>query len=1386
MKPSQQVQKYIFVTLILWISVIGLNLLQAQQMIQLYTEDFNTGGGSFTLNTTGPAANNGINQFVVNNQFNGGVNYPVTTPQTNTTSGTIGGAPFSQYLHIHDQAYAGTAANANYNSNVASDRFAAMNQGFCTLGLEQVTLTFFYLAEGNATDFGELYYSLNGGASWISTGYQFSNTNLWTYQIVTNPAFDNQQDVRFGFRWKNSANGSAPSMSLAIDDIIVVGTYDNINSPVTISVTNVAPNPVCQGAFLSIQYSLSAPLCAGTYAIEMSNSAGNFAPAQNMGVFNIGPNTTTGGISIVIPTTTAPGNCYRVRISRLSPAPAITGIASVCFVVQACPNTITTLQPAVTLGPDTLCVNSVIDVPFYSTGAFLANNQYIAQLSDANGSFATPQTIGSIPDPNTYDPTLGSPPGNVSGVVPVTPPGCNYYIRVISTSPSVIPPPPSYFGPFCIRQCDIETNNIVDITMCITAAVGADSTVQINVNSWNNTTTYCPTNQFQIQVINSQTYQVLNTGGLGTVSLSGNGSMTLSVPGLSQLIPIIGPPGTGMFYVRVVATCPSDTNQVLGTLIRLTIGAPDSIPPTIFPSDSAICPGDILSLFYSPQKPGSTYQWWSPSLQNGNPFFWAFNPLMVQFNPNAPPSTHYFSVRENSMGCWGPWADTVSVNVLGVPNVNITGPTPVCAGDTVQFQVPFMDNTYYQWNITFGNIIDTANNVITVVFPGGGAGTVSVFALNKCGSANGTYNFNVLTKPNVTAYSDTTLCVNVPVTLSAQSNALTYDWFAGANQVGSGQNIVVTPQVTTTYTVVVTDANGCKQRDSVVVSLFDLPVPDYVLTEEKCFGDDTGSATVTVTGGLPPFLYAWATPPPQTGTTASNLPQGTYQLSITDNLGCIFLDTIEIVGPDTFDAQIVPNHVTCFGYSNGYALGSPTGGTLPYTYLWSQGATQALAQGLPAGTYNLTVTDSNNCLATNTVVINQPPQLTTTVAEKQVSCFNGSDGVATSIAQGGTPGYLYEWSSNPSQQAASAYNLSAGTYQVTVTDGNGCEVDGFITVTQPDSMSWDLQLKNPTCYGYSDGWAVVTLSGGIPAYQVNWGIQKSPNSWMATGLNAGQHLLPIMDSRNCLDTVPVILDQPNPLPSPTVFDDTICAGDEAALKGIVTGDGNSVCWSLTTADTFPIFCGGTYLTSPLFSTRYYFAQTVDLKGCKGAMIPVLVTVLPTPQIEFEANRLYNELPNAIFSFYPTDSFPEIVEWLWELGDNNTSELRDPVHQYSETGYYTVKVTAIDTNGCKDVVEKLRYVEVGRTVFLVAPNAFSPNGDGVNDYFSISHRYIHSFTVKIFDRWGNLIYTSDNPNFRWDGSLNGQPLPESAYVFTVFGVAADGTPVELSGSVTLIR
>lgn len=139
-------------------------------------------------------------------------------------------------------------------------------------------------------------------------------------------------------------------------------------------------------------------------------------------------------------------------------------------------------------------------IPFFSTGVFTAGNAYTAQLSDSTGSFDSPYIIGTLYTSATFDPALGSPPGTVSGIVPVVPPGCNYFIRVVSSLPPVIG---SVYGPICIQECDIETNDIEDVYVCITEDSGVTVTITYDVNVFDDIETYCDTNTFCVEVLDA-------------------------------------------------------------------------------------------------------------------------------------------------------------------------------------------------------------------------------------------------------------------------------------------------------------------------------------------------------------------------------------------------------------------------------------------------------------------------------------------------------------------------------------------------------------------------------------------------------------------------------------------------------------------------------------------------------------------------------------------------------------------------------------------------------------------------------------------------------------------------------------------------------------------
>lgn len=945
--------------------------LQAQNVV-LFTEDFQFGSGNWTLNGTGPGAPAGTNRWIVNNNYSGAPTYNNTMPQDSTYSGTIAFAPYSQNLHIHDQPSGIT--NCNYNPSVQSDNFAFMTNGICTQGVDSVHFSFFYLCQGSSTAYGEVYYSANGGP-WIQVGQSvYNNRYKWRFEDIYSPAFSNVNDLRFGFRWRN-ANGTSPdSVAFAVDDIIIVGENSAMAS---IVVDSVSPNPVCQGGFLLIYWHLTDTLCDGTYAIDLSGPTGIFN-TTNTWVANINNPQMSGVFAIILPMTSGPGTCYRVRIRRTSPAPTFTGTASACFQIIQCPNVITTLRPVVTYDTNSVCAGSAIDVPFYSTGVYGGPNVYTAQLSDSNGVFASnPPIIGTNATNATYDPALGSPPGNVSGLVPQVPPGCGYYIRVVSSNPPTIGAP---WGPFCIQDCDITTNNHQDLNFCVgdcaTAPQGADQLITVDVNTYTTNQVYPPGNIFQTQLKSSQTFAQIGPNGLlGSVAATGDTTLNVHVP-CKDSLPILGIP-RGMNYMRVVASASTYPDSSLGSLIRVTIGAPNSTPPTItsynfntfMPADT-FCVGDIAALFFAPYmySDQSTYMWTATGINNGNPFVSPSgansNSLYVQFNG---PGTFNFTVQETSFGCPGPWSQVHTVIVIPPPSVLVTGPHFVCQGDTNAYQTFFTNGTYYNWSAAGGTITDTANNVIHVTWQNPGNYNIVMQALNMCGSSNTTYTITVNQYPLANAGPDTTICSGSSVVLSTTTGTgYTYFWSNGSSSLGNTSSVTVTPTVTTTYYTATSVLGGCLTRDTVTVFVNNL-ADTIAVTNAGCAGND-GTASSTPSGGNTPYTYLWSTG--ATTPIIAGLTPGTYWCTITDAAGCTYqapaiVGGITNLNPDAGISTTITqgDQVMLNGSGGQYYTWSPAGS------LSCVNCANPIASPTVTTTYTLTVSDSIGCTQYDTVTI---------------------------------------------------------------------------------------------------------------------------------------------------------------------------------------------------------------------------------------------------------------------------------------------------------------------------------------------------------------------------------------------------------------------------------
>jgi len=506
------------------------DLSYSQSQVMLGWQDFDSPNNNFTITfvpnfPTNP--NYGINQWLINKDYDGQGIYP-NTPSQDSTVGGIGqiSSPNNNYLHIRD--YSKTVYNDCYDPLFASERWAVMPSGVCTQGYSAVLFNFWWVAQGAPGDYGEVYYSVSGPTGpWVLCSKidagpcgdptKYCNTDKWKFARVENIDFINKDNLSFAFKWTNDGNNTNDVIPFAIDDIIIIGEYDENNPVADITAISISPSPVCHedviNSNLAFLFSLDDSLCDGSYEIELSDSNCNFNNSIVLAGFTTG--TLTPGLwnvagTILIPSFIAPADCYCFRINRTSP-PLITGIANTgCFqVIDTCSESSEIpLTPAVLQDPyydpnnpanpvglpldqQYICDYSVIDVKFFSYGAYNPGNNYVLELSDSTGSFASPQTIGGpMPSTQTYDPAIYPliSPGSISGTIPDSVDGkklgesCDYYIRVVSTDPVGVA---AVWGPFCIKDCDVKTNDGKDISVCITDGCNADVSKSVSIGTIN-------------------------------------------------------------------------------------------------------------------------------------------------------------------------------------------------------------------------------------------------------------------------------------------------------------------------------------------------------------------------------------------------------------------------------------------------------------------------------------------------------------------------------------------------------------------------------------------------------------------------------------------------------------------------------------------------------------------------------------------------------------------------------------------------------------------------------------------------------------------------------------------------------------------------------------
>lgn len=458
-----------------------------------------------------------------------------------------------------------------------------------------------------------------------------------------------------------------------------------------------------------------------------------------------------------------------------------------------------------------------------------------------------------------------------------------------------------------------------------------------------------------------------------------------------------------------------------------------------------------------------------------------------------------------------------------------------------------------------------------------------------------------------------------------------------------------------------------------------------VTTPIACFGQN-GTASVVVT---PPgsYTYLWSSSPAQNTALLSNVPAGTYTVTVSGNNVCTNNATVTLTAPPEFSVAVSHTDADCIT-GKGTVSTTVTGGTQPLQFLWNTGATAPSLTNLNPGNYSVQVTDLNGCTANGNATI-QPPVNNLTIASNTAAAIctahNGSISITLS---GGTQPYTYLWTTGATTQNISG--LAPGTYRVTVTDASQCATQsGDIIVPHDESILNLNPTVTPVRCNSSNGAISLNINGGNAPYQFIW--NNGQTSQNITGLNPGNFSVSVTDINGC----------------------------RAQLNNITVG-----------ADNYhiPVSLG------------------IDRNFCPG--IPITLT------------------PGTGFASY-----------LWQNGSTQ------PQLNVSDTGIHWVRVT--DNNGCTGT-DSVRIYSNCNDLFF--PSAFTPNGDGLNDYFGALGDLtgVHDFELIIYGRWGQIVFRTKDPTQKWDGRYKGKLQQTQSFTFTAKYTIGTRMPQLVKGTFTLIQ
>jgi gliding motility-associated-like protein len=590
-----------------------------------------------------------------------------------------------------------------------------------------------------------------------------------------------------------------------------------------------------------------------------------------------------------------------------------------------------------------------------------------------------------------------------------------------------------------------------------------------------------------------------------------------------------------------------------------------------------------------------------------------------------------------------------------------------------------------------------------------------------------------------------------------------------------------------TYKDTLVNANGCDSFIYLHLKVDTIPISNAGINKPRvnCAGDSVQIGTIPNAN----YAYSWS---PNLFLSDNNTSQPwvkaqtttSYILIVTDNnTNCQSMDTVEVnVIANNLDATKQVKNIRCFGENNGEVTIKGINGYTDYSYKIGTGnfIDSGTYKNLAPGIIPYTVKDSKGCLYNDTFLITEPLLLKIDTTLKKNICYRGEDGEIQVLVSGGNNPYNYNWSSSK-LNLPKIGNLRAGTYHLTITDKNGCIINQSFDLIQPDAIKLgDTLIQKNICHGDSMASIDVSIIGGVGQYEYIW--SNGDKSKKVTNLKQGFYSLTVTDSAKCTQKYQFsIIDYPK-LIFDTILSLNFNCDNEGAI--ILSAKGGLPNYQ------YSIDSGISFSSNKRFKVEEASTYQVQIKDNNGCIIKSSTKVRGPKHIEIEAYpketiTLPGEPITLGFNYTKGDS-KNVQSILWKPSDGlSCTDCANPIAtpytpmQYSVTIFYNNLCSATE-------IINIRHTKQNSELFI--PNSFSPESSNPeNQTFKIYSNHLQKATLKIFNRWGEKVFESNNAqNIGWDGTYKGEPMKTAVYIYWAEVTYLDGRKVIKSGDLTLIR